>query len=118
MSVRIQKVESLIKEEISLIFLHKVQDKNLGLLTITNVKLSPDLKIAKIYFSAFEKEKREEILNKINELKGFIRSELASKIRNLRFIPELQFYDTVDYVEKIESIFKKIHNDRQKDEDA
>ncbi len=120
MSVRIQKVESLIKEEISLIFLHKVQDKNMGLLTITSVKLSPDLKIAKIYFSAFEKERREEILNKINELKGFIRSELARKIRNLRFIPELNFFidDTIDYVEKMENIFKQIHNDRQDDPDS
>lgn len=120
MSVRIQKVESLIKEEISLIFLHKVQDKNLGLLTITNVKLSPDLKIAKIYFSAFEKEKRDEILERINELKGFIRSELARKIRNLRFIPELTFFidDTSDYVEKMENLFKQIRNDRQEDTDT
>ena len=59
MSHRIDKVEHLIKEEISLIFLHKLSHVDLGFITITNVRVSPDLKLAKIYLSVFEKEKRE-----------------------------------------------------------
>ncbi len=115
MSHRVEKVEHLIKEEISLIFLRKLQDPTLGLLTITNVKLSPDLRVAKVYISVFEKEKREFVLEKINSVTGYIRSELASKIR-IRFIPELRFYidDTMDYVEKIENLIKKIHKDDNK----
>ena len=115
MSHRVEKVEHLIKEEISLIFLRKLQDPTLGLLTITNVKLSPDLRVAKVYISVFEKEKREFVLEKINSVTGYIRSELASKIR-IRFIPELRFYidDTLDYVEKIENLIKKIHKDDNK----
>ena len=115
MSHRIEKVEHLIKEEISLIFLRKLQDPAFGLLTITNVKLSSDLRIAKVYISVFEKEKREFVLEKISSVTGYIRSELASKIR-IRFIPELRFYidDTLDYVEKIENLIKKIHKDDNK----
>ncbi len=82
MSHRIDKVENLLKEEISLIFLYKLQNPSFGFITITNVKVSPDLKLAKVYLSVFEKEKREEVLEKVNSKMGFIRSELASKDKN------------------------------------
>lgn len=115
MSHRIEKVENLIKEEISLIFLRKLQDPDFGLLTITNVKVSPDLHIAKVYVSVFEKDKREFVLEKISSVAGYIRSELASRVR-IKFIPELRFYidDTLDYVEKIEGLIRKIHKDDNK----
>ncbi len=117
MAHRIDKIEHLIKEEVSMIFLYKLQDPALGLLTVTNVKVSPDLKIAKIYISVFEKEKREAVLEKIREKTGFIRTELAHRIR-IKFTPELKFFidDTLDYVEKIEGLIKKIHeNDNKED---
>jgi len=116
MSYRVDKVEHLIKEEISLIFLHKLSNLNLGFITITNVRVSPDLKMAKIYLSVFDKEKRELVLDKIEDRKGYIRSELAHRIK-IKFIPELKFFidDTLDYVEKIEGLIKKIHeNDDNK----
>jgi ribosome-binding factor A len=117
MAYRIDKLEHLIKEEVSMIFLYKVQDPAFGLLTVTNVRLSPDLKIAKIYISVFEKEKREVVLEKIRDKSGFIRTELAHRIR-IKFVPELKFFidDTLDYVEKIEGLIKKIHeNDNKED---
>jgi ribosome-binding factor A len=112
MAYRIDKIENLIKEEISLIFLRKLQDPAFGFLTITNVKVSPDLRIAKIYISVFEREKRESVLEKVKASSGFIRTELASRIR-IKFVPELKFFidDTLDYVEKIEGLIKKIHKD-------
>ena len=115
MSHRIEKFEHLIKEEVSLIFLFKLQDPQFGFVTVTTVKVSPDLKNAKIYLSVFEKEKREEVLSKINNQTKFIRSELASRIR-VKFVPELKFFidDTMDYVEKIEGLIKKIHEDDDK----
>ncbi len=119
MSIRQKKINALLKEELSLIFLHKLQDPSLGLITITSVKVSPDLKIAKVYISIYDRELREDILNKINEAKGLIRSQLAQKVKNMRRIPELNFYidDTLDYVEKIENIFKEIHkNDNEENE--
>ncbi len=115
MSHRIEKFENLVKEEISLIFLFKLKDPLFGFVTITNVKVSPDLKTAKIYLSVFEKERREEILGKITTQAKYIRSELASRIR-VKFVPELKFFidDTIDYVEKIEGLIKKIHEDDSK----
>ncbi len=118
MSHRIDKVESLIKEEISLIFLYKLQDPELGFVTITNVKVSPDLRIAKIYISVLNKEKREAVLEKVNASNGYIRSELAHRIK-IKFTPELKFFidDTLDYVEKIEGLIKKIHSQRESEDD-
>ena len=119
MSIRLEKISALLKEELSLIFLHKLQDPALGLITITSVKLSPDMKIAKVYLSIYDRGLREDIFAKINDVKGLIRSQLAQRVRNLRRIPELNFYidDTLDYVEKIENIFKEIHkNDNKENE--
>lgn len=118
MSHRIDKVEQLIKEEISLIFLYKMQDPSLSLITVTSVKVSPDIKLAKVYISVFEKEKREAVLKKVNASNGFIRSELAHRVK-LKFVPELKFFidDTLDYVEKIEGLIKKIHEDDNKGND-
>jgi ribosome-binding factor A len=115
MSHRIDKIEHLIKEEISLIFLYKMDDPALSLITITNVKVSPDLKMVKIYLSVFDKEKRELVLEKVKASTGYIRSELAQRIR-IRYVPELRFFidDTIDYVEKIENLIKKIHDDDDK----
>lgn len=112
MSYRKDKIQRLIKEEVSWIFLHKLKDPALGFLTITNVKVSPDLKIAKIYFSVLNKDQRYEALDRINEVKGLIRTELAHKIK-MRFVPDLDFYvdDTMDYVEKMEELFRQIHKD-------
>ena len=109
-SYRKDKVERLIKEEISLIFLQKFQDADLGFLTVTKVKVSPDLKQAKIYISVFEKEKRELVLNKLQLKLGFIRSELGHRIK-IKYTPELKFFidDTLDYVEKIEGLIDEIH---------
>lgn len=116
MSRRIERVEKLIKEEISLIFLHELQDKlpnnEIGFVTITGVKVSADLKIAKVYISVLDREKRDEVLEKIRLKTGFIRSLLASRIK-IKFTPELKFFidDTLDYVEKIEGLIRKIHNE-------
>ncbi len=115
MSVRLNKISSLIQEELSLIFLHKIQDPELGLVTITNVKVSPDLKIAKVYLSILDKEKRDYVMNHVESLKGFIRTELAHRVR-IKNTPELHFYvdDTLDYVERMEELFNKIHKDDSK----
>ncbi|MFA7418878.1 MAG: 30S ribosome-binding factor RbfA [Melioribacteraceae bacterium] len=116
---RKQKVANQIKDEISLILLQKVQDPRFRLITVTSVKVSPDLKQAKIYLSVYEKELRDEVLEIVTEMKGVIRSELAHKM-TLRFVPDLVFFidDTLDYVEKMEDLFKKIHeNDNKKNDE-
>lgn len=113
MSIRLDKIAELLKEELSLIFLYKIQDPALGMLTVTGIKVSPDLKNAKVYISIYEKDGRQKKITKLNDIKGYIRTQLASKVSHMRNIPDLDFYldDTQDYVEKIEDIFKKIHKD-------
>ena len=110
-SHRIDKVEKMIKEEISSIFLQKFSVSEYGFITVTKVKMSPDLKNAKIYLSVLEKEKREIALDRILHKTGMVRTELAHRI-NLKFVPELKFFidDTLDYVEKIEGLINKVHN--------
>jgi ribosome-binding factor A len=115
MSYRLEKISHLIKEEISLIFLYKLKDPALGLITVTDVKVSSDLKTAKIYISVLEIDKRNSTIEKINSINGLIRSQLAHRIK-IKFVPELKFFidDTLDYVEKINGLIKKIHEDDNK----
>ncbi len=110
MAYRLEKISHLIKEEMSLIFLQKLQDPTFGLVTITNVKVSADLKIAKIYISVMKKEKRDVVMEKVNSINGLLRNQLAQRIK-IKFVPELKFFidDTLDYVEKINYLIKKIH---------
>ncbi len=110
MDHRIDRMESLIKEEVSLIFLQNLNEPEFGFITVTEVKLSHDLGVAKIYLSVLNKENREAILEKVKAKTGFIRTRLAGRIR-IKFVPELRFFidDTQDYVEKIEGLIKKIH---------
>jgi len=117
MSFRLEKISKLIKEEISLIFLHKIQDTSIGLVTVTKVVISPDLRNAKIYLSVFPNDKRESALTKVKEMHGFFRTELAARMTT-RYVPDLKFFldDSADYVEHIDTLLKKIHeNDNQTD---
>jgi ribosome-binding factor A len=116
MAHRIEKIESLLKEELSKIILYKLNDPLFGFLTVTGVKISPDLRIAKVYISIFEREKRTSTLEKLTGVAPVVRSELASRI-TMRYVPELKFFldDTLDYVEKIDALIKKIHEDDNKE---
>lgn len=116
-SHRIEKVESLVKQEVSNIILYKLQHPLFGFTTITRVKLTPDLRMAYIYISVLEKQKREITLQKITESGSVIRAELASRIQ-LRYAPELKFFldESLDYVEKIENLLKQIHQNDKPDE--
>ena len=119
MSLRQEKVSSLVQETLSNIFLQKIIDPELGFVTITKTKLSPDLKIAKVYLSVYDKSKREYVLEHIELMKGLIRTELAKRA-NLRHTPELNFYidDTLDYVEKMNEIFNTLKKDDNKRDES
>jgi len=119
-SVRSEKVGSLIKEELSKLFQRNFSMNDFGLLTVTEVVMSPDLKVAKVYVSIFgEKEKKKINFAKLESQKAMIRSMLGHAVR-LRFTPELIFYldETLDRAMKLENIFHKIHeNDSRKEEE-
>jgi ribosome-binding factor A len=108
---RSTRVAELLREVISEISASQLKDPAVGRITITRVKLSDDLKNARVYFSLLgSASQRQSAIEGLKRATGFIRAETARKI-NLRHVPELQFFydDTLDYVENIENLIKKIH---------
>jgi ribosome-binding factor A len=110
-STRQNKVSRLVQKELSGIFQkecsHLCQGK---MITITVVRMSPDLSLAKVYLSIYPTTKTKETLDLMNADKKQIRLELGKKIRHqLRITPELAFFidDSLDYLDKINTLLKK-----------
>ena len=85
-----------------------------GMISISAVKITPDLFEARVYLSMFKIKDTQAVLLKFEEKNKEIRKELGSRVRHqLRSIPELQFFidDTLDYVFKMEELFNKIKKD-------
>jgi|SRR3972149_2545830 len=116
MSVRTEKVASLIKEEVSRIFQRNFGMQEYGFMTVTEVRMSPDLKNARIYVSVFgDAARKQKSLAMLENQKSFVRSELGHSIR-LKFTPAIAFYldDTLDHVMKIEGIINQIHSEEKR----
>ena len=118
MSLRTERVASLIKEEVGMLFAREYRDPSYGFITVTDVHMSPDLRIAKIYVSVMgAREVRDRTMAMLEQQKPQIRSFIGSHLR-LKFTPTVQFYidETLDRVEKIENLLKQIHrNDGSQD---
>ncbi len=115
MSLRTERVASLIKEEVGMMFAREYRDPSYGFITVTDVHMTPDLRIAKIYVSIMgSTEVKERTLAMLQDKKGEVRSMIGSTVR-LKFTPSIQFYidETLDRVEKINSLIRKIHKDDQ-----
>lgn len=92
-----------------------------GMVSISSVKVTPDLLEARFYLSFFQVKDVNGALKKIEDRHHEIKKELAGKVRHqLRNIPVLKFYkdDTLDQVFKMEELFKKISEERPRDDDA
>jgi len=115
---RIKRVEDEIKRVVAEIFVRDLRLDHLGLITVTKVVCSPDLREAKIYLSIYNNANNsvEEAMEIIKGQASFIRGLLGNRI-TLRFVPRIAFFfdDTQEYVESIERLFQKIH---QNDKDS
>lgn len=90
---RPQRLGDLIQREVSEMVRLEVRDPRVGMITITSVDVSPDLSHAKIFFTLLEKQALEETLAGLNRAAGFLRSQLARRIK-MYTTPELRFvYD-------------------------
>ncbi|MEN3185488.1 MAG: 30S ribosome-binding factor RbfA [Atribacterota bacterium] len=87
---RPKRVAELIKREVSQILLSRVEDPRIKRFTITRVEVSPDIRQAKIFVSFEEGEEREEKIKILQKATGFVKAELAQRIR-IRFMPEILF---------------------------
>ena len=108
-TTRQQKIARLIQKELSEIF--RLETAKIGnvIVSVSTVRVSPDLSIAKAYLSVFPSNKGEEIVANINKNSKSIRYDLAQKVRfQLRKTPELAFYldDSLDYIEHIDNRLK------------
>jgi ribosome-binding factor A len=109
-STRQKKVSRLIQKEVAGIFLKKGNELAHGkLLSVTKVRISPDLSYAKIYISVFPSAGQEIILKSIEDHSSKIRFEMGHNIRKqLRIIPEIAFFidDSLDYIDNIDRLLK------------
>lgn len=117
-SKRQKQVAGVIQEEMNDIFLRMgLNMVNGGMVSIAAVKVTPDLLEARFYLSLFQVKDQEAVLEKIEERKGELRRQLGERVKQqLRRVPELRFFkdDTLDHVFKMEEIFKKINEERNK----
>lgn len=109
-TTRQAKISRLLQKELSEIFRQQTAKTHGTIVSVSAVRVSPDLSIAKVYLSVFPSEKAMEVMENINFSAKTIRYELAQKVRfQLRKTPELQFYldDTLDYLEKIDHLLEE-----------
>lgn len=108
-STRQAKISRLLQKELSEIFRQQTAKTHGVIVSVSQVRVSPDLSIARAYLSVFPSDKSAEILDNINLSAKTIRYELAQKVRfQLRKTPELSFHldDSLDYIEKIDNLLK------------
>lgn len=113
-NIRIKRLNHAFMEEISMILMEEVRDENLKFVTITGCDITNDLSYAKVYFTVLDKDKKEKVLEDINNAASFIRGKLSERIE-IRHTPELKFIydDSIEYGEKIEKIIDKLHKEKQ-----
>ena len=120
-SKRQKQIAGLLNEELSGIFqrlgLNMMEG---GMISISSVKITPDLLEARVYLSIFQADAKA-VMKRIEDRKWEIKKELAIKIKQqLRRIPELKFFldDTLDHVFKMEELFKEIKKDQAPDSES
>lgn len=107
---RQNRISRLLQKELASIFQTQTRMMHGVLVSVTRVKVSPDLSICTAYLSIFPSEKGDELLKNINANEKTIRYELGQRVHNqLRIIPELRFFidDSLDYIERINELLKK-----------
>lgn len=109
-STRQAKISRLLQKELSEIFRQQTAKTHGIIVSVSAVRTSPDLSVAKAYLSVFPSEKSAEVLEGIKASAKTVRYELAQKVRfQLRKVPELQFYldDSLDYLENIDNLLRQ-----------
>ena len=116
------KISRMLQKELSEIFRRQTAAMGGVMVSVSSVKVSPDLGIAKAYLSIFPSERAEEILSNIKAQSKTVRYELAGRVKEiLRKCPDLQFYldDSLDYIENIDRLLASnphLHDDRPESE--
>ena len=110
-SNRMGRVDGELKKQISEIINYDLKNPK-----VTSVKVTPDLRYAKVYISTLDEKSIKKVLEGLEESKGYIRSEIAKRV-NLRITPDLNFVydDSEENGERIDAILRELHNNENKD---
>ncbi len=109
-TTRQNKVSRLIQKELSLIFQAQTRQMPGVLVSVSAVRISPDMSIARTYLSVFPSERADEIIQNVNNNMKAIRFDLGTRVgKQLRIIPELKFFvdDSLDYIDNIDRLLKQ-----------
>lgn len=109
-TTRQNRIARLIQKDLANIFQAQTRKTHGVLVSVSVVRISPDLSVAKVYLSIFPSARAQELLDNINRQASQIRYELGNLERHqLRIIPELKFFidDSLDYIENIDKLLKQ-----------
>lgn len=110
-SIRQSKVNSLLQKEMAEVMQgHNRAPLPGGLITVTGVRISPDLGLAKVYLSLFPAKDKQAVLQLVRDMGHRLRGELGMRVgKQLRIVPELNFYidDSLDKAEEIDQLLKR-----------
>ena len=109
-TTRQQKISRMLQKELGEIFLLYARKLQGTLITVSSVRVSPDLGIARTYLSIFPSEKANAVIEQVNADTKAIRFDLGTRVRHqLRIVPELFFHvdDSLDYLENIDNLLKQ-----------
>ncbi|PIE35863.1 ribosome-binding factor A [candidate division KSB3 bacterium] len=115
---RADRVKHLLQEEMSRILQREIKDPRVKFVTVTDVKLTSDLRDAKVFISSLDPTTdREEMLNGLDRATGYIRGELGRRLK-LKYVPHITFFadDSFDQQERILDLIDQIHDDTDQEE--
>lgn len=110
-TTRQNKISRLLQKDLAEIFQQEGRNLFSGILiSVTKVRVSPDLSVARVYLSIFPSEKGKEVVAEIKLIQSKIRGLLGHKVgKQLRIVPQLEFFidDSLDYIENIDRLLKE-----------
>lgn len=112
---RPERVAQMVQELLGEIFARGMRDPRIGLVTITGVKMSPDLREARVYWTVHgDPEQRKQTGQGLEKARGFLRHEIGTQLK-LRVTPHLMFtYDeAIDRGERIEQLIRQVHDEER-----
>jgi ribosome-binding factor A len=114
-TIRQQRVQELLYQELSILIANELEDPQLSLLTVTNVEVSRDLRNARVYVHAEDDTPKRVILRRITGAVPFIRRQLAQRM-SLRVVPDLSFHydDTPERAARVDELINLIRTERQR----
>ncbi len=112
MSRRTQRVGELLQSELSQLLLRSVQDPRVRMTSVAAVDVSPDLRRAVVRISVLDESQRQESLEALRHAAGFLRRQLAQRLRHMRAMPELIFEldRGAEHSQRISDLLERLHD--------